>query len=101
MKFKISKHCRRPVPLKVRVVARGFEQEEGFNRQVSIRLILSLAASNNMKLMTFDVKTAFLYGTLKEELYMNELEGFEDGTKTECVGCTSLYEYKKKPEKLY
>lgn len=64
--------------LKAKLVARGFEQKEGVDyseifspvvHDVSIRLILSLAASNRMKLMTFEVKTAFLHGNLKEDLY--------------------------------
>ncbi|XP_024872522.1 uncharacterized protein LOC112455059 [Temnothorax curvispinosus] len=74
---------------KARLVARGFEQKEGidysetFNpvaHHVSIRLIFSLAASDKMKLMTFDIKTAFLYGNLKEEIFMHQPEGFNDGT---------------------
>lgn len=62
--------------LKARLVAIGFEQKEGIDysetfslvaHYMSIRLILSLAALNKMKLMTFDVKTAFLEITWKSK----------------------------------
>jgi len=37
-----------------------------------------------MKLMTFDIKTAFLYGELKEDIFMHQPEGFNDGTDRIC-----------------
>lgn len=93
--------------LKARLVVRGFEQEEGIDysetfspvaRHVSIRLILSFAASNRMKLITFDVKTAFLYGDLKEEIYMYQPEGFNDKTGRICKLNKSLYGLKQAPK---
>ncbi|KAK9692912.1 Reverse transcriptase (RNA-dependent DNA polymerase) [Popillia japonica] len=53
-------------------------------RHVSIRLILSFAASNSMKLTAFDVKTVFLYGDLKEKIYMYQPEGYNDNTGRVC-----------------
>lgn len=93
--------------LKARLVARGFVQKEGidysetFNpvaHYVSIRLILSLAASNKMKLMTFDVKTAFLHGKLKEDIFMYQPEGFNDGTGRVCKLNKSIYGLKQAPK---
>lgn len=90
--------------LKARLVARGFEQKAGIDytetfspvaRHVSIRLILSLAATNKMKLITFDVKTAFLHGVLKESLYMYQPEGFDDGTGRVCKLLKSIYGLKQ------
>lgn len=92
---------------KARLVARGFEQKKGIDyfdafspvtRHVSIRLILSLTASKKMKLMTFDVKTAFLYGNLEENIYMYQPEGFDDNTGRVCKLKKSLYGLKQSPK---
>ncbi|CAK1594595.1 unnamed protein product [Parnassius mnemosyne] len=69
---------------KARLCARGFTQtknvdyKETFSpttRFDSIRIILSLAARENYELQQFDVKTAFLYGELSEDVYMEVPEG--------------------------
>jgi hypothetical protein len=44
------------------------------------RLLLALAARYNLEMRTVDVKGAYLNGTLKEEIYMKQPEGFSDGT---------------------
>ena len=77
------------------LVAKGFSQVEGvdFNetfapvvRQESIRLLMSIAAHKNLVAKQWDVKTAFLYGSLNEELYMMQPEGFKD-TKNPSLVC--------------
>lgn len=64
---------------KARLVARGFSQIYGKDyhetyapvaNMVSVRLLLAYAAVENMCLAMFDVKTAFLYGQLEEEIHM-------------------------------
>jgi hypothetical protein len=71
---------------KARLVAKGFSQVEGidFNdifspvvRYETVRLILALSALENWHMSSVDVKTAFLYGELDEELYMEQPEGFK------------------------
>jgi hypothetical protein len=44
-----------------------------------------------------DVKTAFLYGPLEEEIYMSQPEGFEDGTNRGCRLQKGLYGLKQAP----
>lgn len=44
----------------------------------SIRMILALAAARDWDLEQMDVSTAFLYGDLEEDIYMDQPEGFVD-----------------------
>lgn len=71
---------------KARLVIKGFSQIEGIDyneifspvvRFESVRVILAFAALNNWCLEALDVKTAFLYGELDEEIYMSQPQGFE------------------------
>ena len=70
---------------KARVVAKGFTQEHGIDyeetfspvtRYESIRYLLAHAALEDWEIEAMDVKTAYLYGELKEEIYMAQPEGF-------------------------
>lgn len=71
---------------KARLVAAGFNQvkhrdfEESYSPVVNIeawRTLLSIAAKRNMRIRFFDVKTAYLYGSLDETVYMEAPPGFE------------------------
>lgn len=71
--------------MKARLVAKGFSQVEGIDyndifspvvRYETVRLMVSLAALKQWHMRSVDVKTAFLYGKLDEELYMEQPEGF-------------------------
>ena len=70
---------------KARLVAQGFTQKFGvdydqtFSPVVSfesVRSIIAIAAKNGLKLHQMDVKTAFLNGELKEEIFLKQPEGF-------------------------
>nr|GEW50466.1 hypothetical protein [Tanacetum cinerariifolium] len=72
---------------KARLVAQGFKQEEGINFEESfalisrieaIRIFIANAAQQNMTIFQMDVKTTFLNGELKEEVYISQPEGFVD-----------------------
>ncbi|GJX26898.1 retrovirus-related pol polyprotein from transposon TNT 1-94 [Tanacetum coccineum] len=72
---------------KARLVAQGFRQEEGIDFEESfaqvarieaIRIFIANAANKNMMIYQMDVKTAFLNGKLKEEVYVSQPEGFVD-----------------------
>ncbi|GJS96357.1 putative ribonuclease H-like domain-containing protein [Tanacetum coccineum] len=72
---------------KARLVAQGCTQEEGINydevfapvaRIEAIRLFLAYASFMNFIVYQMDVKSAFLYGTIEEELYVCQPSGFED-----------------------
>ncbi|GKB29523.1 retrovirus-related pol polyprotein from transposon TNT 1-94 [Tanacetum coccineum] len=72
---------------KARLAAQGFRQEEGIDFEESfapvakieaIRIFVANAAYKNMTIYQMDVKTAFLNGELKEEVYVSQPEGFVD-----------------------
>ncbi|GJZ31269.1 retrovirus-related pol polyprotein from transposon TNT 1-94 [Tanacetum coccineum] len=72
---------------KARLVARGYRQEEGIDfkesfalvaRLDAIRIFLAYAAHMNMIVYQMDVKTTFLNGILREEVYVSQLDGFVD-----------------------
>lgn len=89
---------------KARLVARGFTQRKGIDytetfspvvRFDSIRAMLAIAASDGLHLRQFDVKTAFLYGDIEENILMKQPEGFDDGTGRVCKLNRSLYGLKQ------
>ena len=60
---------------KARFVARGFSQKETFTpvaRYTSIRTIMALASMMKWDLHQMDVKTVFLNGVIKEEVYIEQ-----------------------------
>ncbi|GJU30689.1 retrovirus-related pol polyprotein from transposon TNT 1-94 [Tanacetum coccineum] len=72
---------------KARLVAKGYRQEEGIDfeesfapvsRLKAIRIFIANATSKNMMDYQIDVKTAFLNGELKEEVYVSQPDGFID-----------------------
>nr|GEU73468.1 hypothetical protein [Tanacetum cinerariifolium] len=72
---------------KARLVARGYRQEEGIDfeesfapvaRLEAIRIFLAYATHKNMVVYQMDVKTMFLNGNLREEVYVSQPDGFVD-----------------------
>ncbi|GJS91724.1 putative ribonuclease H-like domain-containing protein [Tanacetum coccineum] len=72
---------------KTRLVAKGYKQEEGIDfeesfapvaRLEAVRMFIAFAAHMNITIFQMDVKTAFLNGPLKEEVYVSQPEGFID-----------------------
>ncbi|GJS46085.1 retrovirus-related pol polyprotein from transposon TNT 1-94 [Tanacetum coccineum] len=97
---------------KARLVAKGYRQEEGLDfeesfapvaRLEAIRIFLANAASKNMTVYQMDVKTAFLNGELKEEVYVSQPEGFVDPDRPHHVYRLkkALYGLKQAPRAWY
>ncbi|GKE48176.1 copia protein [Tanacetum coccineum] len=72
---------------KTRLVAKGYKHEEGIDfeesfapvaRLEAVRMFIAYAAHKNITIFQMDVKTAFLNGPLKEEVYVSQPEGFID-----------------------
>jgi hypothetical protein len=47
-------------------------------------MIFAIAAAFDLKIKQIDVKTAFLYRVINEEIYVKQLIGLEDRTKRVC-----------------
>ncbi|KAJ9551554.1 hypothetical protein OSB04_015599 [Centaurea solstitialis] len=97
---------------KARLVAKGFKQQAGIDydetfapvaRIEAIRIFLAYAAHKNFTVYQMDVKTAFLNGELKEEVYVSQPEGFVDRTKPNHVYILdkALYGLKQAPRAWY
>ena len=69
----------------------------------SIRVVLELVASLDLELEQLDVKIAFLHGDLKEEIYMDQPEGFKIKGKEHmvCKLKKSLYGLKQAPRQWH
>jgi hypothetical protein len=74
-----------PPRYKARFVIKGYSQIYGLDyketyapvvKHFSIRAIMAIAAARDLEMIQLDVKTAFLYGNLDEEIYMEQPEGF-------------------------
>ncbi|GKG59175.1 retrovirus-related pol polyprotein from transposon TNT 1-94, partial [Tanacetum coccineum] len=66
---------------------KGYKQEEGIDfeesfapvaRLKSVWMFVAFVAHKNITIFQMDVKTAFLYGLLKEEIYVSQPDGFVD-----------------------
>jgi transposase InsO family protein len=86
--YKIKKDSEgRIVKHKARLVAKGYVQQQGIDfeevfapvaRLETIRMIIALAVQEGWLLHHMDVKSAFLNGELKEEVYVTQPPGFEE-----------------------
>ena len=93
---------------KARLVAQGYTQRFGTDydetfcpviRQESLRVLMALSVKHGLQLHQMDVTTAFLNGTLEEEVFMKQPEGYEVQGKEQLV-CRlkkSIYGLKQSP----
>nr|GFA52287.1 retrovirus-related Pol polyprotein from transposon TNT 1-94 [Tanacetum cinerariifolium] len=97
---------------KSRLVVIGYRQEEGIDfeksfapvaRMEAIRIFLAYAAYKSLTVFQMDVKTAFLHGSLKEDVYVCQPEGFIDADHPSHVYKLkkALYGLKQAPRAWY
>nr|GEV04954.1 opie2 pol protein [Tanacetum cinerariifolium] len=79
---------------KARLIAKGYAQEEGIDfeesfapiiRLESVQIFVTYAAHKSFPIYQMDVKTTFLNGPLKEEVYVSQPDGFVDPDHPEKV----------------
>nr|GEU86159.1 hypothetical protein [Tanacetum cinerariifolium] len=94
------------------LVVRGYSQEEGIDfkesfapvaRMEAIRIFLAYVAHKSFSVFQMDVKTAFLHGSLKEDVYVCQPEGFIDADHPSHVYTLkkALYGLKQAPRAWY
>ena len=99
---------------KARLVAQGWNQVHGRDcggtyapvcRLQSIRIVLAIAAELNLEVRQLDVKTAFLYTDIEEEVYVKTAPGFEtinkDGVQLVMKLGKSLHGLAQSPQKWW
>jgi Reverse transcriptase (RNA-dependent DNA polymerase) len=94
---------------KARLVAKGYSQVYGLDyietfapvvKWSTIRFLFAIAAFYDLDLIQMDVVTAFLYGDLKETIYMDLPPGYSEAGKI-CKLRKSLYGLKQSPRQWY
>lgn len=95
---------------KARLVARGFSQIPGVDffdtfspvaRLETMRALLAVTVQRKWGLKQFDVKTAFLNGTLEEVIFMKQPKGYDDGSNRVYKLLRSLYGLKQSSKCWY
>jgi len=96
---------------KARLVAMGFHQLQGFDfnetfspviKPFTIRIILCLGITYKWTIQQLDVNNAFLNGTLDEEVYMQQPQGFESSDPSlVCKHNKALYGLKHAPRQWF
>jgi hypothetical protein len=97
---------------KARFMAKGFTQKRGIDyketfspvsKNDSFRIIMALVAHYDLELHQMDVKTAFLNGSLEEEVYMDQPKGFsiEGKEHLACKLKKSIYGLKQASRQWY
>lgn len=85
---------------KARLVARGDLQKEGMDYKdtfapvvkfVSLRVLLARAAQHFLVTRNWDIVSAFLHGEIDMETYMQQPQGFSDGTNKVCRLKKAIY----------
>ena len=99
-----------PILGKARLVARGDLQKEGVDYEqmfapvvkfVSLRIILAWAARNHMHMRHWDITSAFLHGEIDMTVFMQQPQGYTDGTNCVCLLKKAIYGLHQSARQFY
>jgi hypothetical protein len=92
---------------KARLVAKGFSQRPGFDfdetyastvKWATLRAILAFAALEDLEIESIDISSAFLNGDIDAEVYMQQPEGFPQGSPDQVLHLNkSIYGLRQSP----
>jgi hypothetical protein len=94
---------------KARIVAKGCSHREGIDytetfslviRLDSLRVFFSIAMAHDLEQGGLDIDTAFLYAPIKEDVYIRQPLGLDDGTSNVCHLRWYLYGLKQSPREF-
>jgi len=97
---------------KARLVTRGFQQKYGVDYEetyapvvkfCTLRMLFAMVVHHQLHCDQMDVKTAFLYGELEQDIYMEQPEGFVDPKRPGhvCKLQKALYGLKQAPRQWH
>ncbi|CAI7855811.1 unnamed protein product [Closterium sp. NIES-54] len=93
--FRVKRSSGSPPAFKARYVARGFSQRQGVDyfqtfsptpKMTTLRMLLYVAAQRDYELHSQDFRTAFLQGSLHEEIWLRRPPGFTGTTILAALG---------------
>lgn len=92
--YKIKRSQDGEVKFKSRLVAQGFSQQFGVNynetyspvvKNSAVRMLFAVAVKNKLKIEQIDIKNAYVNSELKEDVYIEQPRGFENGDRNKFV----------------
>jgi hypothetical protein len=94
---------------KARFAAKGCSKREGIDytetfspviRLASLRIFFSIEAAHDLELGGLDIDTAFMYAPIKEDVYIRQPLGLDEGTANVCHLRRCLYGLKQSPREF-
>jgi transposase InsO family protein len=95
---------------KARWVVKGYEQQQGIDyhetfasvvKPMSYKALFAITAAVDLEIEQMDVKTAFLYGAVQEDIFVEQPHGLSDGSGRVCKLNKALYGLKQSPRVWY